>query len=148
MSVALVSHVAGISQETRRISKTITLDGTAGLGAVGAVPIWTVTGEVEVMSLSAICAVDLVSAGGGTLALGVTGSTALFIAATTATAIDVGEFWLTVTPTANGIAIPAALKNIAITDNIIGTVAVGDITAGSIRFDLYYRQLSVDGSVL
>jgi hypothetical protein len=128
------------------VHKTVTFTGAANLGAVGAVPLYTVTGEIEVVRLVPSCTVDLTEAAPtATLALGVTGSTALFVAATTGTAIDAGEFWMSTTPTANGLAIPAALKEIAITDNIIGTVAAQAVNGGAIRLDLWWRPLSANG---
>src|SRR5512145_721060 len=134
--------------QLRRASKTITFTGAAGLGAVGAVPLFTVTGEVLVCYLVPWCSVDLTEAGAtATLALGVTGSTSLFIAATTATAIDAGEFWTSTTPTANGVALPAALKDIVTTDSIIGTVAAQAVNGGALRLDCYWLPLSSDGNV-
>lgn len=133
-----------------RISKTITLDGTNNLGELDqpTVTIFTVTGEVQILSLVPFCTVDLTSAGGGTLALGVVGATTLFLGATTATAIDANEFWIdATTPAPNGIALPAAFKDIVITDNIVATVATADITAGAIRFDCYYLPLSANGAL-
>jgi hypothetical protein len=116
---------------------------------VGAVPLFTVTGEVLIERIVPICTTLLTEAAPtATLALGVTGSTSLFIAATTATAIDAGEFWVSTTPTANGIAVPAALQDIAITDNIIGTVAAQAVDSGVIRVDVYWRPLSADGAVV
>lgn len=148
MGVVVNPLLSGIAQESRHDSKTVTFAGTAGLGAVGAVPIFTVTGEVLIEKLVPMCTVDLTEvAPTATLALGVTGSTSLFVAATTATAIDVGEFWVDTGPDANGIAIPAALKDIAITDNIIGTVAAQAIDSGAIRFDVWWRPLSPDGAL-
>lgn len=155
MSTSIVSSVAGVPTQESFISKTVTLTGAAGLGAVGAVPIFTVTGEVFISKIVPICTVDLVSAGGGSLALGVTGSTSLFVGATTATAIDVGEFWLTTTPAAGGSQLHAGTtatvaggEDFVITDNIIGTVSVADVTAGAIRFDVYYKPLSSDGTIV
>lgn len=145
MGVTVNPMISGKSQETRRANKTITFDGAANTGAVGAVPIFTVTGEVLIEQIVPYCTVDLV--GAGSLALGVTGSTALFLAATVGTAIDVGEFLVNTTPVANGVAVPAAFMNIAITDNIIGTVSVGTITAGAVRFDVLWRPLSPDGNI-
>lgn len=139
-----ITHVgAGMRRET----KTVTFTGAAGLGAQGAVPLFTVTGEVLVAVMVPYCSTDLAGAG-ATISLGVTGSTALFIAATTGTDIDVGEFWVDATPDANGVAVPAALKDIAITDNIIGTVATADLTGGALRFDIYWLPLSSDGNVV
>ena len=79
--------------DARVVRKTITFTGAANLGAVGAVPLFTITGKVIVLSISGLCTVNLTEAAPtATLALGVTGSTSLFIAATTATGIDVEEF--------------------------------------------------------
>lgn len=126
--------------------KTATFTGAAGAGAVGSVALFTVTGEVLIERLVPFCSTLLTEAAPtATLALGVTGSTSLFVAATNATDIDANEFWIDTTPDANGIAVPAALKDIAITDNIIGTVAAQNVTAGVIRFDVYWRPLSSDG---
>ncbi|MBI4637687.1 MAG: hypothetical protein HY727_15220 [Candidatus Rokubacteria bacterium] len=130
-----------------RASKSLAFTGAANLGAVGNVPLFTVTGEVLIVAFVPFCTVDLAGAG-ATLALGVTNATALFIAATTATDIDLGEFWVDTTPDPNGVALPAALKDIAITDHIVGTVAVAAITAGTIRWDCYWIPLSSDGKVV
>ena len=130
----------------KRASKSVTFTGAANLGAVGAVPIFTVTGEVMVVALVPFCT-TLLTGATATLALGVTGSTSLFVAATTATDIDANEFWVDTAPDANGIAVPAALKDIAITDNIIGTVATAAIDGGVMRFDVWYLPLSSDGNV-
>lgn len=134
--------------QLRRLNKTITFTGAANFGAVGAVPIYTCTGEVLIVALVPSCTVDLTEGGAtATIALGVTGSTSLFVAATTATAIDTGEFWVDTTSRANGFAIPAALKDISITDNIIATVAAQAVATGAIRFDVWYMPLSADGAL-
>lgn len=131
-----------------RARKTITFTGAAGLGAVGAVPLFTLTGRVIVDKIVAVCTVDLVSAGGGTLALGVTGATSQFVGATTATAIDAGKVWVSTTPTAAAIAIPAACKDTPIAADIIGTIATADVTAGAIVIDVWYSPLTDDGELV
>src|SRR5574343_542432 len=129
----------------RRTTTTVTFTGAANLGAVGAVPLFTVTGEVLVCYIVGFCTVLLTEAAPtATLALGVTGSTSLFIGATTATAIDANEFWVSTTPTANGIAVPAACRDIVITDNIIATVAAQAVDSGAVRGDVYWLPLSGD----
>lgn len=134
---------------TLQVTKTITFTGAAGLGAVGAVPLFNVTGLVLVEKIIPVCSADLTEAAAtATLALGVTGSTALFIAATTATAIDVGEYWLTTTPGAVGLALPAALTNIVIAANIIGTVAAQAVNGGTLRFLVHWRPISEDGNLV
>ena len=134
----------------RRAIKTITFDGGAGTGAQGAVALFTTTGTVHIVGAWGTCTTLLESAGGGTLALGVTSNAALFIAATTATEIDAGELWVDNSPDANGVALPAALKDIIIADNdeIIGTVATGDITAGVIEIVVLWIPGSSGASVV
>ena len=130
-------------------TKTVTLTGADNLGELDAptISVFTVTGEVLIERMVPTCIVDLVSAGGGTLIQGITGSTSLFLGATTATALDAGELWITTTPTVAGLALPAAFKDIVITADIIWTVATADITAGEVRCDLWWRPLSPDGNV-
>lgn len=142
--MAVYPHIADV-----RVSKSITFTGAANLGAVGAVPLFTVTGEVEILTIVGIVDVDLTEAAPtATLALGVTGSTSLFIGPTTATAMDAGEFWVSTTPTAAGIAIPAALKNIVINANIIGTVASQAVNGGALTVIVRYRPISDDSLVV
>ena len=134
-----------------RTSKSLTFTGAAGLGAVGAVPLFTVTGEVLVVYLVPYTVATLTEAlATATLALGVTNSTGLFITATDAVNLVTGEFWTEATGggTANaGVAVPAALKDIAITSNVIGTVAAQAVNGGTLRFDLLWVPLSSDGNV-
>jgi hypothetical protein len=130
----------------RRALKTVTFTGAANLGAVGTVPLFTVTGQILVVTLVPFCT-TLLAGATATLALGVTGNTGLFVGATTATDIDADEFWVDTAPDANGIALPAALKDIVITDNIIGTVAVAAVSSGVMDFYLHYVPLSSNGSV-
>jgi len=132
--------------------KSITFTGAAGLGAVGNVPLFTVTGEVEVIRLVPYTVQTLTEAlATATLALTVTNSPALFIAATPVLSLVTGEFWTEATGggTANaGVLIPAALKDIAITSNIVGTVAAQAVNGGTLRFDCIWRPLSADGLVV
>lgn len=139
--------------EPKLTHATLTFTGAANLGQTGtAATLFTVTGEVEVIRLVPFCTTLLTLDGvptDGSCALGVTGSTSLFVAATSSLVIDANEFWVDTVPDANGIAIPAALKEIAITDNIILTNAGTDNTdSGVIRFDLIWRPLSANGLVV
>lgn len=122
--------------------KTITFDGNSGTGAVGSVPIFTITGQVEVALIVPICTTTLTGAS-ATLALGVTGNTTGFIGATTATGITTSaRIWMSTSPTANLLAVPSALKDVVIESNIIGTVATAAVSGGAIQFNVYYLQLS------
>lgn len=131
------------------VIKSVTFDGTAGAGATGTpVAFFTVTGEVLVVALVPFCTSNLGEAAPtATLALGVTGSTSLFIAATNSVDIDANEFWVDTAPDPNGIALPAALKDIVITDNIIATPAAQNTNAGTLRITCIYIPLSADGNV-
>jgi len=130
--------------------KTLTFTGGAGAGLSGsAITLFTITGMVSVSLIVGRCTTSLTSAGGGTLALGVTGSTTLFIAATTGTSLTTTNMiWMSATPTAAGLAAPAAVKDIVITANIIGTVAAADITAGVLEFDVYYLPQSAGAGLV
>ncbi len=131
-----------------RASKSVTFTGAATLGAVGPVPLFTVTGEVIVERIVPFCTADLTEAlATSTLALGVTSSTALFIAATATLDINANTFWIDTAPDPYGIALPAALKDIIITDNIIGTVATQATNGGTLRVDVWWKPLSADGNI-
>ena len=133
-----------------RSSKTLTFTGAANLGANGTTAtLFTVTGEILVVALVPFCTTLLTESGAtATIALGVTSSAALFIAATNSVELDANEFWVDTAPDANGIALPAALKDIAITDNIIVTSAGGTNTNGGVvRFSLYWMPLSDNATV-
>lgn len=135
------------------IHKTITFDGTAGLGAIGTFNVATVTGEVSIVELVPFCTADVTVDGGtgaASMQLGIVNATNLFIVTTPAADIDVNEFWIDATPDANGIAIPSALKDIAVTQNIQGEVTstgTQKVNGGAIRFDVYWMPLSSDGNV-
>ena len=137
----------------RRSSVSVTFTGASGLGAAGTTTtFFTTTGEVLICSIVPFAVATLTqSAGTPTLALGVVNSTALFVAATTATTLATGEFWTEGTGggTAEaGIALPAALKDIVISSNIVGTVGgTNNINGGTLRIDVYWLPLSSDGLI-
>lgn len=129
----------GNSGDIQTARKTITFSSTSGEQT------WfNVTGEVLVRFIVGFCTTDLV--GGTSISLGVTNSTSLFIGATTTTAIDTNEIWVSTTPTADGIAVPAACKDIAIEENIVSAL-VGTITSGVIEVTCMWMPISSDGAV-
>lgn len=134
----------------RRATKSITFDATAGKGQAATNTTWfTVTGEVLVRYVIGFCTLDLTEAAPtATITLGVTGSTALFIAATNAVDLDANEFWVDATPDARGVALPAALKETAITDDILSAVAVANINGGTLRIDVWWMLLSANGNLV
>ena len=134
----------------RPATKTITFTGASTLGLVNTnTTFFTVTGEVVVRYIVPFCTTSLTESGGAaSISLGVTSSTALFIASSLVADIDANEFWVSTTPTANGIALPATVKEIVITDNIL-TAHINNTTSGGVlRIDVYWRPLSADGNVV
>ncbi len=133
----------------KRASMSLTFTGAVNLGqAASNATVFTCTGEVLIVALVPFCTTNLGEAGAtATSSLGVTSATTLFIAATNSVDIDANEFWVDSSPDANGIALPAALRDIVITDDIIVANAVTDTDAGVIRFDCYYYPLSSDGEL-
>jgi len=109
--------------------------------------LFAVTGEVLV-GIFGVCTTDLVSGGGGTLEVGVTGNTAALIPQTTATAIDVNEIWLDTTPSL-GIDVSDALTYNFIVNGLDITESVGtaDITAGQIYYICLWRPVSNNGNL-
>ena len=150
-----MTHISGapvVSALDRYATKSVTFTGAANFGATGtAATLFTVTGEVLVVALVPFCTTLLTLSGtptDGSLALGVTGSAALFVAATNVLDIDANEFWVDTVPDPYGVALPAALRDIVITDNVIATSAGTDnCNAGVIRFSVYWRPISTDGLV-
>lgn len=136
----------------RKVQKTVTFDGASTTGAVGDVPLFTVTGDVWVVALIPICSTDLVENGAtATMSLGVTTAVALFIAATEPEDIDEDDVWTAVAPAASSIALPAALKDIIVAggaDDILATIANDTVTGGVVTFTLFWRPISADGAVV
>ena len=138
------------SQPPYKVRKTITFTGATNLGAVGAAPLFTVTGEVMVAFIVPFCSTSLVENGATTtMALGVTGNTALFIAASEPEDIDANEFWQAVAPAdVGGVALAALLQDILISANILLTIANDTVTGGVLEVTVYWWPLSDDGSIV
>ncbi len=154
MGVAINPSLAGSEEKMQRASKEMTFDGSAGKGAIGAGTLFTVTGEVLIEAIVGFCktAVD-VDAGTGiaSMQLGHTNLTSAFIATTPAIDIDAGEFWIDATPDADMIAVPAALKDFALSQDIkfeVTSTGTKKVNAGVIRFDVWWRPLSPDGNLI
>ena len=126
------------------VIKRVTFTGAAGLGAIGTVALFTVTGDVEV-EIVGICKTDLV--GAATLEAGIAGNTAALLAQIAdATTLDANEVYVDATPAT--IKAPPTPKVIGGGADIIATVGAANITAGVIDFYVRYRPLSTDGQVV
>lgn len=144
----------------RHSTRTITFTGGPDAGDFDGTPtvrVFTCTGRSIIHSITAFCTVDLVSAGGGTMELGVAADADAFIVSTTATAIDANEWWGDGTPAAGSIVIrqpgstvdgiETAQAEKTVSTDIIITIGTADITAGAIVFDVIYSPLT-DGARL
>jgi hypothetical protein len=112
--------------------------------------LFTVTGDVLVRVFG-VCTIDLVSAGAGTLEVGLTGNTPFLIAQTTATTIDANEIWYAAAPADIGGKALASINGPFIIINgldIIETIGTADITAGQIYYICLWRPLSPDGNLV
>lgn len=135
---------------SRTASSTVTWTGASGLGLNGTTnTFFTVAGgEVVIDEIAGRVTTDhTVSNALATLKLGVVGSDALFIALTTVLNVTgllaATPIWMTVTPTAGGLAIPAACKGIVVTGNIIGTVGgTGNVTGGVLEINVKWHPLT------
>lgn len=136
-----------------KVAPTAFLGGTTNArgddaGTSDPFTLFNVTGDV-IVSIFGVCTVDLVSAGGGTLEVGVTGNTAGLIAQTTATAIDLNEVWRHGTPALGVEEIGNFVQKVIVNGlDIIESVGTADITAGNIYYICGWYPLSYDGSVV
>ena len=132
--------------------KTITFTGAAGLGAVGDVDLFTVTGEILVVAIIPFCTTNLVENGATTLiSLGTTSIVAQFIAVSEPEDIDANEFWTAAAPVAGSLALPALLQDTLIpgaVDDILITVTTDTVTGGVLEVTLQWRPISADGAVV
>lgn len=140
----------------RHATKTITFTGGVGAGDFDGTPVvtvFTITGRVLVSGLTAFCTSDLVSAGGGTLAVGVTADTDAFIASATATDLDANDWWSGATSAAGAITLVDSVtqgattssRAKAVSTDIIITIGTADITGGVLVFDVFYSPLTDGG---
>ena len=139
----------------RAPTKTIALTGAAGLGAVGDVTVWTITGRVIVCWLTAFCTEDLASAGGGTISLGTASRVTKFLASITATTLDINEWWVDGSPLSEALNIinqttngsDPSQMNVVLSSDVIIDVLTADVTDGTIVFDCWYLPITSNGSL-
>lgn len=140
----------GSSALLRIVRKTITYTGATNFGeAASNVTIFTVTGKIHVVSLVPYCTVNLGESGAtATITLGTTATTALFIAATNSVDIDADDVWTATGPTTRSLAIPAALKDIAVNNDIVNACATTNTNSGAVQYTLVYYPLSAGATAV
>jgi hypothetical protein len=136
----------------RVVSKAIT-DATTLTTGASPVTLFNVTGDVMARVYATVQTGLTSTSNNGTLAVGVTGNTGAFLAATTmdGTNFPTGAVWAGDTsPTVKAEVLSAAALNrcpIAGGADIIATVATNSATAGAITFYCEWFPLSPDGDV-
>ena len=132
-----------------RVTKTAEFSDGVGTGQAGTFALFTVTGAV-VVRVVAVCTDTLLEGvGGGTIEVGITGGTAVIIAQTVATAIDVTNIWHDATPDED-IEAYSVMSDVIISAglDIFATIAGQTITDGTIEFYCFWTPLSSTGDVV
>lgn len=131
------------------VTKTAEFSDGAGTGQAGTFALFTVTGDV-IARVVAVCTDTLVEGvGGGTIEVGVTGSTAVIIAQTTATDIDVTDIWHAAVPATDIAALTVMSDHIIAAGlDIFATIGAQTITDGTIAFYCFWTPLSSDGNIV
>ena len=142
--------------QEKHARSTIAFDGAAGNGAQGTVDVFSITGRVLVTKIIGFCTESLAGAT-STIELGDTTDTNGFIAQTTATDLDVNEWWgdTTAGSTLSSMSIftvsssgqVVSLTNKAMSVDIIILVGTADCTNGTIVFDVWYTPITDGGSL-
>ena len=139
----------GGNTSLRHVRKNVAFTGGAGLGAVGTVSLFTVTGTVWIALFTAECTEDLTEGGAtATLAVGTAGVTAELLAQINAVDLDNAELWTDGTISGQILTIGAEDVDVLCNANIIATVGAQSISNGTINFDLFYRPVTDNGLVV
>ena len=134
-----------ISRVPKHFVKTLTLTGASGLGLVSVdIPVLTITGRVLMRELAIFCSTALASAGGGVLSMGTANNPGGIIPKTTATIIDINEFWRDTTPELES---SPVIKDEAIAANVIIQPTVATVESGVLEVSIYWSPLSIDGNL-
>ena len=130
-------------------TKSITFTA-AGTGKDDTVTdIFTITGEVIIVYMVPYCVTTLErDAPTPTLKLGSAPTTTLFVGPTDITKIIAGQFWVSADTGYPGILLPDKCRDVLLSADITCKVAgTNNISAGVIRFDVYWLPMSSNGYV-
>ena len=127
---------------------TKTFANSAGNGAVGDVDIFTITGRVWVLGLTAFCTTGLSEATPtATVQLGTAAVDGALIAVVNAVDIDTNEWWMDGTPAAELVQMDAAQVDVLISADIVVKVTAQALTGGVIVFDVFYKPITSNGAL-
>ena len=133
---------------TKHVTKTIAFDGSAGNGAVGTVTIFTITGRIWLLAITAFCTEDLTE-GGATATIEIGSSTveAGLIPVINAVGIDNNDWWVADPGLAGLVQIQAAQVDVVMSENIIATVRAQAVNNGTLVFDVFYIPVTSNGAL-
>jgi hypothetical protein len=136
-----------ISQENKytACTKTRTYTGAAGLGAIGASTLFTVTGVVA-LKVFAVVRTGLAGAS-ATISVGTAANVAGLIVVTTATNMAADELWHDATPDAT-LELSTVSTEKIVTKDVIENILVANVTGGVVKFYAHWRPISDDGMVV
>ena len=134
-----------LSRVPNHFTHTITFTGASGLGLVNVtVSLARVTGQVLITNMGVYCSTNLAGAS-ATISLGSAGNTAAIIAATTATDIDSGDWWVDQTPAQQ---IATAIKDTILdAGGLLYAPLTATISGGVLAIHLFWLPLSLDGNL-
>ena len=134
-----------LSRVPNHFVQRITFDGASGSGLINvAVSLARVTGEVLITNMGVYCVTSLAGAS-ATLSLGSAGNTAAIIAATTATTIDSGEWWVDTSPASQ---IATAIKDTLLdAGGLQYEPLTATVSGGVLDLFLFWLPLSTDGQL-
>ena len=125
-------------------------DFAADTGAQAAYVVFTVTGEVLIHALFGICE-DTFTGAGALIELGITGgTTALYIAQTTAADLLANELWFDATPTTTAEQLDLTGRSFVVANgqDVSLLVSGGNVTAGKVNLYCIWSPLSTDGLIV
>ena len=133
---------------TRHVRFSKTFADSSGNGAVGDVVIFTITGRVWVVGLTAFCT-DGLSEGGATatVQLGTPARDGLLIAVVNAVDIDTNEWWTDGTPVSELDQMDADQVDVLLSANIVVKVTSQAVSGGTVVFDCWYIPVTSNGAL-
>ena len=138
----------GGNTSLRHVRKNVAFTGDAGIGAIGTVDLFTVTGVVWISAFMASCTEGLAGAT-ATLEVGtVSVLTDLFMAQITATNLANTQLWTDGVISGEALQVGSEDIDVMCIANIRATVGTANITNGTIDFDLWYRPVTDNGLVV
>ena len=126
----------------------ITFDGGAGSGAVGDVTVFTITGRVWLLGITAFCTSGLSEGGAtATIQLGTAAVDGGLIAVVNAVNIDTNEWWADGTPVAEMAQMDAAQVDVLLSADIVALIGAQAVSGGVIVFNARYLPITSNGAL-